>query len=98
MSLRPDWTLAQGNRAKIAAIVMQLRQKERDRQAAQGEEQDYKPDEIKHDLKPDQGVNQKDIQPVAGNTPQVSQWYENLTVSPSGLLENLYRTQPGGAE
>ncbi|MBN4832680.1 vWA domain-containing protein [Enterobacter hormaechei] len=98
LSLRPDWTLAQGNRAKIAAIVMQLRQKERDRQAAQGEEQDYKPDEIKHDLKPDQGVNQKDIQPVAGNTPQVSQWYENLTVSPSGLLENLYRTQPGGAE
>lgn len=98
LSLRPDWQLAQGNRAKVAAIIMQLRQKERDRQAAQSAEQDYEPDEIKHDLKPGQGVNQKDIQPVAGTHPQVNQWYENLAVSPSGLLENLYRTQPGGAE
>lgn len=98
LSLRPDWQLAQENRAKIAAIIMQLQQKERDRQSAQGKEQDYKPDEIKHDLKPGQGVNQKDIQPVAGANPQVNQWYENLAVSPSGLLENLYRTQPGEAE
>lgn len=97
LSLRPDWTLAQGNREKIAAIIMQLRQKERDRQSAQGDEQDYKPDEIKHDLKPDQGVEQKDIQPVAGGNPQVNQWYENLTVSPAGLLENLYRTPSGDA-
>ena len=95
LSLRPDWQLAQGNRAKIAAIIMQLRQKERDRQSAQGEEQDDKPDEIKHDLKPEEGVEQKDIQPQAGGNPQVNQWYENLSVSPSGLLENLYRTQSG---
>lgn len=27
LSLRPDWQLAQDNRAKIAAIIMQLRQK-----------------------------------------------------------------------
>ncbi|WP_334653344.1 VWA domain-containing protein [Klebsiella michiganensis] len=86
---------AQGNRAKIAAIIMQLRQKERDRLSAQGEEQDDKPDEIKHDLKPEEGVEQKDIQPQAGGNPQVNQWYENLSVSPSGLLENLYRTQSG---
>ena len=95
LSLRPDWQLAQGNRAKIAAIIMQLRQKERDRLSAQGEEQDDKPDEIKHDLKPEEGVEQKDIQPQAGGNPQVNQWYENLSVSPSGLLENLYRTQSG---
>ncbi|HAV1831653.1 TPA: tetratricopeptide repeat protein [Enterobacter hormaechei subsp. steigerwaltii] len=95
LSLRPDWKLAQGNRAKIATIMMQLRQKERDRQAAQGKEQDYKPDALKHDLKPDQGVEQKDIQPVAGGNPQVNQWYENLAVSPAGLLENLYRTGQG---
>ncbi|MGA4502692.1 vWA domain-containing protein [Citrobacter portucalensis] len=95
LSLRPDWKLAQGNRAKIAAIIMQLRQKERENKSAQGEEEDYKPDEIKHDLKPHQGVEQKDIQPIAGGNPQVNQWYENLAVSPSGLLESLYRTQPG---
>ena len=95
LSLRPDWQLAQDNRAKIAAIIMQLRQKERDRLSAQGEEQDDKPDEIKHDLKPEEGVEQKDIQPQAGGNPQVNQWYENLSVSPSGLLENLYRTQSG---
>ena len=70
---------------------MQLRQKERDRQAAQGKEQDYKPDEIKHDLKKGQGVNQKDLQPVASSSPQVNQWFDNLEVSPSSLLENLYR-------
>ncbi|AFJ48865.1 tetratricopeptide repeat protein [Shimwellia blattae] len=98
LSLRPDWQLAQGNRAKIAAIIMKLRQKERDRQSAQGEEQDYKPDAIRHDLKPDQGVKQQDIQPVAGGNPQINQWYENLAVSPAGLLENLYRTQPGDAQ
>ena len=74
---------------------MQLRQKEREKKSAQGEEADYKPDEIKHDLKPDDGVEQKDIQPIAGGNPQVNQWYENLTVSPSGLLESLYRTQSG---
>ncbi|MCT4714257.1 tetratricopeptide repeat protein [Enterobacteriaceae bacterium H18W14] len=92
LSLRPDWKMAQQNRARIASIIMELRQKERDRQAAQGKEQDYKPDEIKHDLKKDQGVNQKDIQPVASSSPQVNQWFENLNVSPAGLLENLYRS------
>ena len=55
---------------------MQLRQKEREKKSAQGEEADYKPDEIKHDLKPDDGVEQKDIQPIAGGNPQVNQWYE----------------------
>jgi len=96
LSLRPDWALAQNNRAAIAAIIMQLRQKERDRQAAQGKEQDYKPDEIKHDLKKGQGVNQQDLQPTASSNPQVEQWFDNLEVSPSGLLENLYRasTEP----
>ena len=87
--------MAQGNRAKIAAIIMQLRQKERENKSAQSEEEDYKPDEIKHDLKPHQGAEQKDIQPIAGGNPQVNQWYENLAVSPSGLLESLYRTQSG---
>lgn len=91
LSLRPDWDMAQKNRAAIASIIMQLRQKERDQQAAQGKEQDYKPDEIKHDLKKGQGVNQKDLQPVASSSPQVNQWFDNLEVSPSGLLENLYR-------
>ena len=92
LSLRPDWAMAQRNRAAIASIIMELRQKERDRQGAQGKEQDYKPDEIKNDLKKGQGVNQKDIQPVASSSPQVNQWFENLEVSPSGLLENLYRS------
>ena len=92
LSLRPDWKMAQQNRAQIARIMMELRQKERDRQAAQGKEQDYKPDEIKHDLKKDQGVNQKDIQPVASSSPQINQWFENLNVSPTGLLESLYRS------
>lgn len=91
LSLRPDWKMALDNRAKISQIIMSLRQKERDRQSAQGKEQDYKPDEIKHDLKKNQGVNQKDIEQVAGSSPQINQWFENLEVSPSGLLENLYR-------
>lgn len=92
LSLRPDWEMAQKNRAAIAKIIMALRQKERERQAAQGKEQDYKPDEIKHDLKKGQGVNQKDLQPMTSSSPQVNQWFENLEVSPSGLLENLYRS------
>jgi Ca-activated chloride channel family protein len=95
LSLRPDWAMAQNNRAAIAKIIMALRQKERDRQAAQGKEQDYKPDEIKHDLKKGQGVNQKDLQPTASSSPQVEQWFDNLSVSPSGLLENLYRASSG---
>ena len=32
-----------------------------------------------------------DLQPVASSSPQVNQWFDNLEVSPSGLLENLYR-------
>ncbi|MCS4271534.1 MULTISPECIES: tetratricopeptide repeat protein [Raoultella] len=91
LSLSPDWEMAHKNRAAVAKIIMALRQKERDRQAAQGKEQDYKPDEIKHDLKKGQGVNQQDIQPKASSSPQINQWFENLEVSPSGLLENLYR-------
>lgn len=94
LSLKPDWKMAQQNRAQIAKIIMELRQKERDRQASQGKEQDYDPDEIKHDLKKDQGVNQKDIQPTGTSSPQINQWYQNLDVSPAGLLENLYRAAP----
>lgn len=94
LSLKPDWKMAQQNRAQIAKIIMELRQKERDRQASQGKEQDYDPDGIKHDLKKDQGVNQKDIQPSGSSNPQINQWYQNLDVSPAGLLENLYRSAP----
>lgn len=64
LSLRPDWKLAQGNRAKIAAIIMQLRQKERENKSAQEEEEDYKPDEIKHDLKPHRGQNKRIFSPL----------------------------------
>lgn len=95
LSLHPGWKMAQDNRAKIAQIIMTLRQQERDRQAAQGKEKDYKPDDIKYDLKKNQGVNQKDILPAASADPQVGQWYDNLDVSPAGLLENLYRSHQG---
>lgn len=98
LSLRPDWVMAKENRAKIAQIVMQLRQKERDRQASQGKEVNYDPDEIKQDLKKDRGVNQKEIQAAAGNAPQVDRWYDNLNLSPSGLLENLYHSAPGESQ
>ena len=94
LSLRPDWTMAKDNRAKIAQIIMQLRQKERDRQDSQHKEQDETPDAIKNDLKKDQGVKQQDMQATAGNSPQVNQWYDNLSLSPSGLLENLYNSAP----
>ncbi|MFA1237183.1 tetratricopeptide repeat protein [Serratia odorifera] len=93
LSLQPDWQIARHNRAEIAKIIMKLRQQERERQSAQGKQQDYKPDEIKHDLDKDQGVNQLDIQPIASSSPQVEQWFDNLEMSPSGLLENLYRNQ-----
>ncbi|MDI6957545.1 VWA domain-containing protein [Pantoea sp. Pa-EAmG] len=92
LSLRPDWQIAQHNRALIADIIMKLRQQERDRQAEQGKEKNYDPDEVKNDLKKDQGAEQKDLQPIARAALQVNQWYENLTVSPGGLLENFYRS------
>lgn len=94
LSLRPDWSLARENRSKIASIIMALRKKERERQASQGEQADDDPDAIKHDLKADQGVNQQDIKPLAGNSPPLSQWYDNLSLSPGGLLENLYHATP----
>ncbi|CAI2031898.1 MULTISPECIES: vWA domain-containing protein [Serratia] len=94
LSLRPDWTMARENRAKIAHIIMQLRQKERDRLGSQHKEQDETPDAIKKDLKKDQGGKQQDMQATTGNSPQVNQWYDNLSLSPSGLLENLYRSAP----
>ncbi|KAA8673405.1 VWA domain-containing protein [Pantoea dispersa] len=93
LSLRPDWRMAQQNRASIARIVMQLRQQERDRQAAQGKEQDYDPDGSKKDLHKQQGVAQQVMQPAGHAAPQVSQWYDNLSLSPGGLLENLYRQE-----
>ncbi|WP_343550347.1 VWA domain-containing protein [Pantoea sp.] len=94
LSLKPEWAMAQQNRAKIAQIIMQLRQQERDRQADQHEQKDEDPDAIKHDLKPDQGVNQRDIKPIAAAAPAAEQWYNNLTLSPGGLLENLYHATP----
>ena len=97
LSLRPEWAMAQENRTKIAHIIMQLRQKERDRQADQHEQKDEDPDAIKHDLKPEQGVNQLDMKPIAGAAPSAEQWYGNLTLSPGGLLENLYRSAPAEA-
>ncbi|KAJ9430199.1 Ca-activated chloride channel family protein [Candidatus Pantoea symbiotica] len=97
LSLKPDWLMAQQNRAKIARIIMQLRQKERDRQADQHEQKDEDPDAIKHDLKREQGVNQLDLKPVAGAAPSAEQWYNNLTLSPGGLLENLYHSAPAEA-
>ncbi|MGB9097274.1 vWA domain-containing protein [Erwinia sp.] len=98
LSLRPDWPMAGENRGKIAEIIMQLRQKERDRQDSQRKEQDETPDEIKEDLTKDQGVKQQDMQAKAGTSPQVNQWYENLSLSPSGLLENLYNSAPAEAK
>lgn len=91
LSLRPDWKMAQQNREKIAGIVMQLRQKEREREQEQGDDMDDGPDKVVNDLQKDQGVKQKDIGEVAGGTPQLNQWYDNLQVSPAGLLESLYR-------
>lgn len=98
LSLRPDWAMAKENRAKIAQIIMQLRQKERDRQDSQQKEQDETPDAIKEDLKKDQGVEQQDMQATAGTSPQLNQWYDNLSLSPSGLLENLYHSAPAEAK
>lgn len=91
LSLRPDWKMALDNREKISHIVMQLRQKEREREQEQGDDMDDGPDKIVKDLKKGQGVKQKDIGSVDGNAPQLNQWFENLQVSPSGLLQNLYR-------
>ncbi|MFT4270301.1 MAG: VWA domain-containing protein [Pantoea sp.] len=94
LSLRPDWSMARENRRKISLIIMELRKKERERQASQGEQADEDPDAIKQDLKADEGVNQQDIKPLASASPQLSQWYDNLSLSPGGLLENLYHAAP----
>jgi len=95
LSLRPDWTLALQNREQVAQIVMRIRQQERERQQAQGDAMDDGPDKIVHDLQKHQGVDQKQMGAVAGSTPQVNQWFEALDVSPTGLLQSLYRN---GAE
>jgi Ca-activated chloride channel homolog len=91
LSLRPDWEMAQANRAKIAEIIMQLRKKERDKEASQEEQEGIDPDEIKDDLKKGEGVNQQDIQPGDTANPQLEQWYDNVQLSPAGLLRNLYQ-------
>lgn len=91
LSLRPDWKMALDNREKVAHIIMQLRQKQREAEQQQGDDADEGPDKIVKDLKKGQGVKQKDIGAVAGEAPQLNQWFENLQVSPSGLLESLYR-------
>ncbi|HAT1577338.1 TPA: VWA domain-containing protein [Raoultella ornithinolytica] len=91
LSLRPDWKMALDNRERIANIIMQLRQKEREREQEQGDDMDDGPDKIVQDLKKGQGVRQKDIGAIDSTAPQLNQWYDNLQVSPSGLLESLYR-------
>lgn len=98
LSLRPDWALAQKNREKIAHILMQLRQKQRERQASQSEDKNYDPDAIKDDLKPEEGVNVQELKPVAGTPTPAQQWYDNISLSPGGLLENLYRSSPPEAQ
>lgn len=91
LSLRPDWKMALENREKVSHIVMQLRQKEREREQEQGDDSDDGPDKVVKDLKKGEGVKQKDIGAVKGSSPQLDQWFENLQVSPSGLLESMYR-------
>lgn len=92
LSLRPDWKMARQNREKVSHIVMQLRLKQREAEQEQGTNQDDEgPDKVLKDLKKGQGVKQKDIGAIKGTSPQLNQWFENLQVSPSGLLESLYR-------
>ncbi|MCS2150652.1 tetratricopeptide repeat protein [Scandinavium manionii] len=92
LSLRPDWKMALENREKVSHIVMQLRLKQREAEQEQGSNQDDEgPDKVLKDLKKGQGVKQKDIGAIKGTSPQLNQWFENLQVSPSGLLESLYR-------
>ncbi|MCS2163632.1 VWA domain-containing protein [Scandinavium sp. H11S7] len=91
LSLRPDWKMALENREKVSHIVMQLRLKQREAEQEQGDDMDDGPDKVLKDLKKGQGVKQKDIGAIKGTSPQLNQWFENLQVSPSGLLESLYR-------
>lgn len=91
LSLDPDYRPAWSNRERVSWIVMVLRQKERERQQAQGKEMDYDPDGVRKDLQHNQGVRQKTWRQTAGSTPQLEQWYDNLTLSPADLLETLYR-------
>jgi Ca-activated chloride channel family protein len=100
LSLRPAWPIALQNREKISKIVMALRQKEREREQDQGKdnEMEDKPDKILQDLKKNQGVKQKDKGPSGAVPPQLNQWYENLQISPTGLLENIYRTESASAQ
>jgi Ca-activated chloride channel family protein len=94
LSLRPDWKMALENREKVSHIVMQLRLKQREAEQEQGDDMDDGPDKVVKDLKKGQGVKQKDIGTIKGDAPQLNQWFENLQVSPSGLLESLYRNGP----
>jgi Ca-activated chloride channel family protein len=94
LSLRPDWKMALENREKVSHIVMQLRLKQREAEQEQGDDMDDGPDKVVKDLKKGQGVKQKDIGAIKGDAPQLNQWFENLQVSPSGLLESLYRNGP----
>lgn len=91
LSLRPDWQMALENREKISHIIMQLRLKQRESEQEQGDDMDDGPDKVLKDLKKGQGVKQKDIGAINSTSPQLNQWFENLQVSPSGLLESLYR-------
>ena len=35
---------------------------------------------------------------MGGATPQANQWYDNLQISPSGLLRNLYQADTPEAQ
>ncbi|WP_116326339.1 VWA domain-containing protein [Klebsiella aerogenes] len=93
--LHPDWSMALQNRDKISQIVMGIRQQERERQQAQGDAMDDGPDKLVHDLQKNQGIDQQQIGAIAGESPQVNQWFDALDVSPTGLLKSLYRNGSG---
>lgn len=93
--LHPDWPMALQNRDKISQIVMRIRQQERERQQAQGDAMDDGPDKLVHDLQKNQGIDQQQIGAIAGESPQVNQWFDALEVSPTGLLKSLYRNGSG---
>ncbi|WP_434641908.1 vWA domain-containing protein [Klebsiella sp. I138] len=89
LSKRPDWKLAQSNRQKIARIVMQLRQQAREQEP--GADMPDSPDDIVKEMTKGEGEQQKDIGIVGNASPPLTAWFDHLSISPSGLLENLYR-------
>jgi Ca-activated chloride channel family protein len=97
LSLDPEYRPAWSNRERVAWILIALRQKERERQQAQGKTMDYDPDGIRKDLHHQQGVRQKAWRQSASSTPQLEQWYDSLALSPADLLSTLYRNDTAEA-